>query len=74
MLTEEQKADYERAAETFEGLSCPNAKPAAAWKVEYWKAWHYCNNQEAGAASIREIDARAARLLRECIEKGEPLP
>ena len=73
MMDEKTRQDHEWAAVAFESRSMPGSKPDAEWKQLYWRAWHVCNDAEPGPASIYEIDDRAARLLRDCIEKGEVL-
>jgi len=66
-MTPEQVADHERAAvalETHKKELCALARRAA---VAVWR-------KSASWIDDDEVDNRAARLLRECIEKGEPLP
>jgi hypothetical protein len=75
MLTDEQRADHERAAtalETHENRSCTKWE---GWEHVLYKAWGRVGWGKKGIVNAGfDRDARAARLLRECIEKGEPLP
>jgi len=67
MMTPELAAEYERAAAVLEN--------GAMWEsVIEWKAWDKAFDDAPAGSTDRDINNRAARILRECIEKGEPLP
>jgi hypothetical protein len=74
MMTDAEKRDYERAAVALEKDEILANYPRDEWMNTYGMAWQICNRQEPGTASIRDIDNRAASLLRECIATGKELP
>ncbi len=72
-LPPEIEANYERAAVALENHERSIYVPddaRAILREAYRKAARTANHAE----SVENIDDRAARLLRECILKGEPLP
>lgn len=79
MMTPEQREQYERAAAALEGhelVPHPDdmyPSDVEPWVVVMWKAWDICNEQDPVGVTIYETDTHAARLLRECLEKGEVL-
>lgn len=72
MLTEQHRSDYERAAAALERhlsiVAMPETEGDIACRA-FLSAWR----SRADWPSDNECDDQAARLLRECIEKGEVL-
>ena len=73
MLTEMQRAAYERAAVALaHGFTVLEPGPMAiAWRNADWKLAELPNYDPT---DFHRIDLEAAFILRECIAKGEPLP
>jgi len=75
-MTPEMRANYERAAvalETHEPLTHLNGEDRAEpWISVAWKAWDQCN-ESCYLETVEAIDLAAARLLRDCIARGEPM-
>jgi hypothetical protein len=76
-MTPEIREKYERAAvqlEKHESLTALDGIDIAdPWVAIAWKAWVHCN-ESANFGTCSDVDDLAARLLRDCIKKGESLP
>jgi cob(I)alamin adenosyltransferase len=72
-LTPEQETAYSRAAEALEKHEPFRDLSASVAEVAR-KAYRAAERKACATKAIEDIDEDAARLLRDCIARGEPLP
>lgn len=75
MLTDSDRERYRKAALALEGHVDYQDMDGDIQMVAR-RAWNMCRELKAGGLVylIKSCDNRAARLLRECVAKSEPLP
>jgi hypothetical protein len=74
-MTEKMRADYERAAVALENNEDLPDGETPEWHNVAIDAWLvFFDKALKGLVRLDEVGNRAARLLRDCLDKGETMP